>query len=74
MKAKKTRNVIVVEQDSLETSMRGVYAGGDVTKVPGAIIHAIAMGRKAASSIDRALGGSGEIDEVLFQRGKLSPS
>jgi formate dehydrogenase beta subunit len=67
------KGLIVVEQDSLETIMRGVYAGGDVTKVPGAIIHAIAMGRKAASSIDKAVGGRGEIDEVLFQRGKPSP-
>jgi formate dehydrogenase beta subunit len=36
--------------------------------VPGAIIHAIAAGRKAASSIDVALGGTGDIEEVLFER------
>ena len=33
-----------------------------------AIIHAIAAGRKAAASIDKAIGGPGDIDEVLFPR------
>ena len=28
--------LIVVDEDSLETDMKDVYAGGDVTKVPGA--------------------------------------
>lgn len=60
--------LIVVNGDSLETNRAGIYAGGDVTEMPGAIIHAIAAGRKAASSIDKALGGDGEIEEVLFQR------
>jgi NADPH-dependent glutamate synthase beta subunit-like oxidoreductase len=60
--------LIVVDQESLETGMPGVYAGGDVVRAPGTIIHAIAAGRKAAASIDQALGGTGEIDEVLLQR------
>ena len=68
-----TKGLIVVDQDSLETGMRGVYAGGDAVKIPGAIIHAIAAGRKAAASIDKALGGTGEIDEVLFRREQPSP-
>jgi NADPH-dependent glutamate synthase beta subunit-like oxidoreductase len=59
---------IVVDRESLETGLKGVYAGGDVVSMPGAIIHAIAAGRRAASSIDRALGGNGDIDEALFQR------
>lgn len=67
------KGVIVVDRESLETGIKGVYAGGDVTTVPGTIIHAIAAGRKAASSIDRALGGAGMIDEVLFQRETPSP-
>ncbi|MFH1930256.1 MAG: FAD-dependent oxidoreductase [Pseudomonadota bacterium] len=62
------RGLIVVDEDTLETGMKGVYAGGDVAAVPGAIIHAIAAGRKAASSIDEALGGTGDIEEVLFER------
>jgi NADPH-dependent glutamate synthase beta subunit-like oxidoreductase len=62
------KGLIVVDQASLETGLKSVYAGGDVTSMPGAIIHAIAAGRKAASSIDNALGGKGDIEEVLFQR------
>jgi NADPH-dependent glutamate synthase beta subunit-like oxidoreductase len=62
------KGLIVVDEDTLETGMKGVYAGGDVAAVPGAIINAIAAGRKAASSIDEALGGTGDIEEVLFER------
>jgi NADPH-dependent glutamate synthase beta subunit-like oxidoreductase len=62
------KGLIVVNQANLETDLKGVYAGGDVASTPGAIIDAIAAGRKAASSIDNALGGNGDIEEVLFQR------
>jgi formate dehydrogenase beta subunit len=60
--------LIVVHENTLETRMKGVYAGGDVVAGPGAIIHAVAAGRKAASAMDKALGGSGDIDDVLFER------
>jgi NADPH-dependent glutamate synthase beta subunit-like oxidoreductase len=63
------RGLIVVNADSLETDMKGIYAGGDITQAPGVIIHAIAAGRQAAASIDKALGGTGDIDDVLFPRG-----
>jgi hypothetical protein len=49
--------------------MKGIYAGGDITQAAGAIIHAIADGRQAAASIDKALGGAGAIDEMLLLRG-----
>ena len=65
--------LVVVDEATLETGMKGVYAGGDVTAGPGAIIHAVAAGRKAASSIDKALGGPGDIEEVLFERGVPRP-
>jgi hypothetical protein len=68
-----TSGLIVVNEDTLETGMPGVYAGGDIAKAPGAVIHAVAAGRRAAASIDRALGGSGDIDEVLFPRGNPDP-
>ncbi|MGD9281073.1 MAG: FAD-dependent oxidoreductase [Desulfobacterales bacterium] len=63
------RGLIVVDENSMETSVPGIYAGGDITQAPGAIIHAITAGRKAAASIDQSLGGTGDIDEVLFARG-----
>ena len=70
---KVNRGLVVVDEDTLETGMPGVYAGGDIAKAPGAVIHAVAAGRLAAASIDRALGGSGDIDEVLFPRGNPDP-
>jgi len=68
------RGMIVVDERSLETEASEVFAGGDVTQAPGAIIHAIVAGRKAASSIDRLLGGDGNIEEILFQPETPSPS
>ncbi|UCE54037.1 MAG: FAD-dependent oxidoreductase, partial [Desulfobacterales bacterium] len=67
------KGLVVVDENTFETDVKGVYAGGDVTQAPGAIIHAIAAGRQAAASIDRALGGSGAINEVLFARGNPDP-
>jgi hypothetical protein len=70
-----TKNgLIMVDEASLETGMPGVYAGGDATAVPGSIIHAIAAGRKAASAMDKALGGSGDIEEILFEKGTPNPN
>ena len=62
------KGLIVVDGDTLETGMKGFYAGGDVEAIQGTVIYAIAAGRKAASSIDKALGGTGDIEEVLFER------
>ncbi|MFP3928403.1 MAG: FAD-dependent oxidoreductase [Desulfobacteraceae bacterium] len=62
------RGLVVVDEETTETSLPGVFAGGDVGRGPGAIIDAIAAGRKAASSMDRFLGGDGDIDEKLAER------
>jgi thioredoxin reductase/NAD-dependent dihydropyrimidine dehydrogenase PreA subunit len=56
---------IEVDENTLATGEKGVFAGGDVATGPGSIIHAIAHGRKAASVIDRFLGGDGDIEETL---------
>jgi hypothetical protein len=61
--------LIAVDGQTLETGMPGVYAGGDVIGAPASVIHAIAAGRRAAESIDKALGGCGDINETLFERG-----
>jgi len=69
-----TKNgLIVVDDQTLATGAKAVYAGGDVAGAGGSVIHAVAAGRKAASSIDKALGGTGDIEEVLFQRGTPNP-
>ena len=56
---------IEIDPDILATSREGVYAGGDVVTGPASVIEAIAAGRRAAISIDKYLGGEGNIDEVL---------
>jgi NADPH-dependent glutamate synthase beta subunit-like oxidoreductase len=71
---KTERGLIAVNADTLETGMKGVYAGGDITASPGSVVHAIAAGRKAASAMDKALGGTGDLDEVLFEKGIPCPN
>ena len=58
-------NVIKTNPETLATSRKGVYAGGDIVTGPASVIGAIAQGRQAASSIDKYLGGNGIIDESL---------
>jgi len=58
-------NTIEIDPDSLATNKEGVFAGGDVVKGPASVIEAIAHGRLAATSIDKYLGGEGDIDEIL---------
>ncbi len=58
-------STIQVDRKSMETSKKGVFAGGDCVSGAASVIEAIAAGRAAASSIDKYLGGSGVIDEVL---------
>jgi NADPH-dependent glutamate synthase beta subunit-like oxidoreductase len=56
---------ITVEPGNLQTSVEGVFAGGDAVLGPASVIEAIGHGRSAAQAIDRYLGGSGNIDEHL---------
>lgn len=56
---------IAIKPDTMETFEPGVFAGGDVVTGPASVIEAISAGRKAACSIDRYLGGTGDIDERL---------
>ncbi|MGD8505121.1 MAG: FAD-dependent oxidoreductase [Candidatus Bathyarchaeota archaeon] len=48
-------NTIAVDPLTLETSMPGVFAGGDVVSGPASVIEAIAAGKRAAASIHRYL-------------------
>ncbi len=58
-------NVIKAAPDTLATNRKGVFAGGDAVNGPSSVIEAIAAGRKAASAIDKYLGGKGGIDVTL---------
>jgi len=68
-----TGGTIEVDSDTLATSREGVYAGGDVVAGPTSVIEAIAAGRQAAISIDKYLGGEGDIDEQLAPPEEVTP-
>lgn len=53
----------VVEATTGMTKLPGVFAGGDVVRGPDTAIWAIADGKRAAVSIDRYLGGTGELNK-----------
>ena len=56
---------------TLETGMKGVFAGGDAVTGPATVIQAMAAGRKAAISVDRYLKGerldTGREGESVFE-------
>jgi formate dehydrogenase beta subunit len=58
-------NTIQVDAVTMQTSQPGVFAGGDAVVGEGTVIEAIAAGRKAASEIDKYLGGLGRIEDVI---------
>jgi NADH-quinone oxidoreductase subunit F len=53
----------VTDRLNLMTSMEGVFAGGDVARGSDTAVNAIADGKKAASSIDIYLGGTGKLNK-----------
>ena len=66
-------NFIKANPDTLATNITGVWAGGDAVSGPASVIEAIAAGRKAASEIDRYLGGTGDIEEILEPKREYNP-
>lgn len=65
------RNTVQVDKE-MRTSVGKVFAGGDAVAGAAAVIDAIAAARAAAVSIDKYLGGSGDISETLVETGKPS--
>jgi NADH-quinone oxidoreductase subunit F len=53
----------IINDDTMMTTMPGVFAGGDVARGPETVIRAIADGKKAAVEIDKYLGGSGILNK-----------
>lgn len=49
--------LVVVNPETMETSVPGVFAGGDVVSGPATVVEAVAAGKKAADSIHRHLRG-----------------
>ena len=59
------------DRDSMQTSVKGIFAAGEVVSGPASVIDAIADGRRAASEIDKYLGGDGNIDIRLIDDTEL---
>ncbi|MDD5064601.1 MAG: FAD-dependent oxidoreductase [Phycisphaerae bacterium] len=53
----------LADEETLACSRKGVFSGGDMASGPASVIEAIQAGRKAAISIDKYLGGKGQIDQ-----------
>ncbi len=71
---KKTREgTVYANPISLETNLKGVFAGGDVVTGPGTIIECMAQGRKAAISIDRYLQGKDLTQQRESEGKQISP-
>ena len=58
---------ISANSESMETSVPGVFAGGDAAKMPGSVVEAVAAGKRAASAVDLYLGGDGDILETWIE-------
>ncbi|MCP4221478.1 MAG: FAD-dependent oxidoreductase [bacterium] len=52
------RDLLAVNEESLETSVPGVFAGGDNVLGPSSLVQAVAQGHRAAESIHNYLRGS----------------
>jgi NADPH-dependent glutamate synthase beta subunit-like oxidoreductase/Pyruvate/2-oxoacid:ferredoxin oxidoreductase delta subunit len=59
------QGTIRVDNSTMETSIPGVFACGDAVKGPTSIVEAIASGKRAATAIDKHLGGQGNIEMEL---------
>ncbi|MFH1231745.1 MAG: FAD-dependent oxidoreductase, partial [Planctomycetota bacterium] len=56
---------IKVNPITMETSIKGVFAGGDCITNAGMVVYAIATGQKAAVAIDKYLGGQGKLPDNI---------
>jgi len=67
------RGHICVDTETVSCSRKGVFSGGDVVSGPASVIEAIQAGRRAAISIDKYLGGKGEIDQKFIPEEEEDP-
>jgi len=68
-----TEGLIKIKEETFETNIPGIFAGGEVISNPGSVVDAIEMGRKAASSIDKYLEGNGEINDNFVESNVSNP-
>jgi NADH-quinone oxidoreductase subunit F len=66
------KRTLKADPKTMSTNEPGVFAGGDCTSGPATVVEAIAAGKRAASSIDKYLGGSGNVVPEPKHERKLS--
>ncbi|MCJ7783853.1 MAG: FAD-dependent oxidoreductase, partial [Desulfobacterales bacterium] len=72
--SKRTREgTIQVNSISLETALKGIFAGGDSVTGPGTIVESMAHGRRAALSIDHYLRGEDLLEGRESEGRQTSP-
>lgn len=54
-------NTVAINEETMETTVQGLFAGGEVASGPLSAIEAVKAGQKAAITIDKYLGGNGDI-------------
>ena len=59
------RGYITVNNETMETSVTGVFSGGDCTSGPATVVEALAAGRRAAVSIGQYLNGEPIMPEAV---------
>lgn len=57
------RDGLIIVNTQYMTTTKGIFAAGEAVSGPSSIIDAIAHGKQVASSIDRHLGGQGDIEQ-----------
>ena len=67
------QGLIPVDNNTLETSVKGIFAGGEIVSGPASVVDSVELGRKAASSIDKHFGGDGNIDESFIDEETPNP-
>jgi heterodisulfide reductase subunit A len=67
------RGTIQANPLTLETNLKGIFAGGDGVTGPGTIVESMAQGRKAAISIDRYLQGEDPLKDRESEGKQISP-
>lgn len=73
MELELTHGSYIKTNEALETSIEGIFAAGDVVTGTKSVVAAIAEGRKSAETIDKYLGGDGDISEQLVPKETPNP-
>jgi NADPH-dependent glutamate synthase beta subunit-like oxidoreductase len=61
-------NTFEVDPDTMETTVEGLFAGGDAATGPDSVILSVQTGLQGANAIHKYLGGEGDKDFELLQR------